>query len=63
MDTFEVDHLEVTEQIQSFRRRLRDGQLRACNTHFRSGSSGDLAGIDSALFSRLTNATASADHT
>jgi hypothetical protein len=50
VDTFEVDHLEVTEQIQSFRRRLQDGQLRACDTHFRSGSRRDLTGIGSALF-------------
>jgi hypothetical protein len=63
VDSFEVDHLEVAEQIQSFRRRLRDGQLRACDTHFRSGSRRDLAGIGSALFSRLTKATSSADHT
>jgi hypothetical protein len=29
----EKDHAEVTSQIQSFRRRLRDGQIRACETH------------------------------
>jgi hypothetical protein len=61
--SLQVDHLEVTEQIQSFRRRLRDGQLRAYDTHFRSGSRRDLTGIGSALFSHLTNATSSADQT
>lgn len=30
--SLQADHSEVTEQIQSFRRRLRDGQLRACDT-------------------------------
>jgi hypothetical protein len=29
----EKDHAEVTAQIQGFRRRLRDGQIRACDTH------------------------------
>jgi hypothetical protein len=29
----EKDHAEVTSQIQGFRRRLRDGQIKACDTH------------------------------